>query len=205
MLRIVVSLLLLILTLSFASSQARELKYSGAIWERSIAAKKGSKACFYATVTASNDELYSRMDVTIFFQKLSSEHKYATAKYSYYPSERTAAFKLESEHGHVLEACVSPGKYAITGVLYSSGVYGVTAYYGEYDRDFQPIEFDVPQDSNAYLGNFLLHSGRPQYFELRSMLERDSPIILEHTKKKPTSALATVDLDTGGNTWIRRE
>jgi hypothetical protein len=134
-------------------SDCREPDYSGAIWEKSIKARQGQpRSCFYGTVTGRSDQEYSNGTLTIGFTKLASDHKYAEAQFSFLPWKRMKDFKLEDGYGDVLEACVSPGRYSIPGLLYSTGSYAVGPYSASRPRNFAPIEFELEAGKNYYIG-----------------------------------------------------
>lgn len=184
-------------------ADCREPDYSGAIWEKTIKARQGQpRSCFYGTVTGRSDQEYSNATLTIGFTKLSSDHKYAEAQFSFLPWKRMKDFKLEDGYGDVLEACVSPGRYSIPGLLYSTGSYAVGPYSASRPRNFAPIEFELEAGKNYYIGNIEV---LPQHLLVHDRFDRDKPLIEKFAKHRPDSELQVSILDTGSNAAIRRE
>lgn len=187
--------------------QARELLFGGALWEKSIKAKRGQpKGCVYLTVTALRSATYSRAVLTVNFKTLATDRRYATATLRFVPwSAKGNDFLLDDEYGDVVEACLPPGRFAITGITYSMGEPSVGPYSAQWQENFQPMAFDVQEGKDHYLGNFQVQPGNPQVLRVRDQLARDGALITQHAKTAPAGAMERLPLDARGNPWISIE
>ena len=132
-------------------AQGREVIF----WGKSMEARKGQeRACFYATVSVPSDVQKSNMLLTISFKKVPAEKKNDVAEFPWIARvSRGNDFNLGTESGDVMEACVKPGRYAISELKLSTGTPGVGAYYAMFDRGLgpQPVSLEFQAGKDYYL------------------------------------------------------
>jgi len=184
-------------------AQGREVIF----WGKSMEARKGQeRACFYATVSVPSDVQKSNMLLTISFKKVPAEKKNDVAEFPWIAKvSRGNDFNLGTESGDVMEACVKPGRYAISELKLSTGVPGVGAYYAMFDRGLglQPVSLEFQAGKDYYLGNFLVYRDGPQRITIRDQLARDAGLIAKHAKAKPATPLILLPIETGTSTWLQ--
>lgn len=175
-----------------APVQARELLKTGPIWEKSILVKPGQeRGCFFATVSRRERGDYLVSTLNLYFRREPEDKRYSTAHFYLDSYNRRLwgkdDFVVEGDTGDVLEACVAPGRYALSHFSFYAGSTIVTP------TVFQPIAFEVEAGRDYYLGNFHMEPGAERRVLVRDRLQRDAALIRQHAKRAPTTELlATV-------------
>lgn len=188
--------------------QARELNKTGAVWEKNLLVKAGKpRGCFYATVSRRTDVKYDNATLSLYFRQQPEDRRYSSSDFAFNPFDVWGRddFKLDGETGDVLEACVAPGRYALSSLSYHLGAPTVGPYSISWPRDFAPMVFEIEAGRDYYLGNFFMQPGPDRHVVLRDRLARDTALIREGAKHAPAGELRPVALHTGADGWLRSE
>jgi len=176
----------------------------------SMEAKPGQdRACFYLTIGALPAERNPAYAAWIYFRRVDIPDRFATASYYFLNFKTGSDYKLEDEWGKVVDFCVPPGRYELSGLTYMAGEMNAS-FAAQPDRFARP-GFDAVAGESVYLGNLLMHvqgSKRCNFYECTPKMElndrrdRDFPIIQAEAKNKPASPLVAKLLDVSGNAYM---
>ena len=159
-----------------------ELERASPFWVKSFFAKKNqTHACIYATVTSQQGLLNG--EPRLYFDRIDKKG-FSTAMFRVVNSKAKDRLGLNNEMGDVLEACLAPGDYIISAIVYSWGVYGQGAYSANLLRH-ENYAFRIEAGKNYYLGNIFIESD----FIVQNAADRDKELIMKHAKFPPSSDL----------------
>jgi hypothetical protein len=175
------------------------------MFEKPILAKPGQPmSCVYGTITMP-DTGKSGMSRNFRFEKFPRQ-KRAAYLYFHLRDYRNADFRENGEAGVVMEACVEPGTYALTGISFSTQLPGSRPNFTMEDKSFKPIKMTLEAGKSYYVGNFHLTNpgiANEEYFVHSERLVDDTSLIWTHSRIKPDGDVLNLRIRAAHSQFLR--